>query len=59
MSNGLQALCQLSRQPAPLELSGCQDSSFDPVEDGLHSAEVVVVGEVELRRRLLALLDGR
>jgi hypothetical protein len=59
MCNGLLALCQLSPQPAPLELGGCQDSSLDPVKDGLHAAEGVVVTEVELRRRFVALLDGR
>jgi hypothetical protein len=59
MSNGLLAVCQLSPQPAPLELSGCYDSSFDPVKDGPHAAEGVVVGEVELRRRFVALPDVR
>ena len=59
MSNGLLALGQLPPQPAPLELGGCQDPSFDPVEDGPHAAEGVVVSEVELHRRLVAFPDGQ
>jgi hypothetical protein len=42
-----------------LELGGCDDSSFDPVKDGLYAAKGVVVGEVELRRRLVALPNNR
>jgi hypothetical protein len=59
MCNGLLALRQLSPQPAPLELGSEKDSSLDPVEDGLHAAEGVVVSEVELRRRLVAFPDDR
>jgi hypothetical protein len=59
MRNGLLALCQLSPQPAPLDLGAMQDPSFDAFKDGLHTAKGVVVGEVELSRRLVAFLDDR
>jgi hypothetical protein len=58
MSNRLLALGQLPPQPAPLELGGCEYSSPDPVKDGLHAAEGVVVGEVDLCRCLVALPDN-
>jgi hypothetical protein len=59
MRIGLLALCQLSPQPAPLELGSGQDSSLAAVEDGFHAAEGVVVSEVELNQRLIAISDDR
>jgi hypothetical protein len=43
--------------PAVSTAGSCQDSSLDPVKDGPHAAEGVVVGEVELRLRLVVLPD--
>jgi hypothetical protein len=59
MCNGILALRQLSPKPASLELGSGKDSSLDPVKDGLHAAEGVVVSEVELSRRLVAFPDDR
>jgi hypothetical protein len=59
MRNGLLALGQLSPQSTPLNLGAVEYPSFDAVEDGPHAAEGVVVGEVELCRRVVALLGDR
>jgi hypothetical protein len=59
MRNGLLALCQLLPQPASLDMGTVQDPSFDALKDGLHAAEGVVVGEVELSWRLVAFSDNR
>jgi hypothetical protein len=59
MSNSLLTLVQLPLQPASSELGVCKDSSLDPVQDGLHAAKAVVVGEAELRWCFVALPDNR
>jgi hypothetical protein len=58
MRNGLLALRKLSPQSTPLYLGAVEDPSLDAVEDCSHTAEGVVVRQVELRRRVVALLDG-
>jgi hypothetical protein len=58
MRNGLLALRQLSPQSTPLYLGTVEDPSFDAVKNRPHTAEGVVVRQVELRWRVVALSDG-
>jgi hypothetical protein len=57
MCNGLLALRQLSPQSTPLHLGAVEDPSFDAVKNGSHTAEGMIVREVELCRRVVALFD--